>query len=274
MYGVIKSNMVTHKIIISDNVEAMRLMPPGFVDLVVTSPPYDGIRHYGKKKVEWDFELLAHQIQRVLKPGGVLCWNVGDQVIDGSESYSSFKQAIHFKEQCGLVAYDTMIWRKSCFSMPDKTRYYNAFEYVFVFTKGQIVTFNPIEDVKTKGQKIFGASTRRNKDGDMEPRPNGIEDLRYKEFTKRSNVWDGHTAAQENPCKKIAHPAKMPYWLARDLVRSFSNPGDTVLDPFGGSGTSGKAALSEGRSTILIEKLEIYLPELRASCETVTPSLL
>jgi DNA modification methylase len=271
MYGVIKSNMVTHKIIISDNVEAMRSMPPGFVDLVVTSPPYDGIRNYGKKKVEWNFELLAHQIQRVLKPGGVLCWNVGDQVIEGSESYTSFKQAIHFKEECGLQAWDTIVWEKVCHSSPDVSRYFQAFEYVFVFTKGKMNAWNPIEDVKVKGTANFGERTRRNTDGDMEARPG---DLQYKEYTKRSNVWRGNTAAQEAPCKKIAHPAKMPYWLARDLVRSFSNPGDTVLDPFGGSGTSGKAALSEGRSTILIEKLEIYLPELRASCETVTPSLL
>jgi DNA modification methylase len=263
--------MITHKIIIDDNVAALRLMPPSFVDLVVTSPPYDDIRAYGKKKVEWDFELLAHQLQRVLKPGGVLCWNVGDQVINGSESFTSLKQAIHLKEQCGLTAWDTLIWEKVCHSSPDVTRYYQAFEFVYVFTKGAMRVFNPIEDVKVKGTTNFGDRTRRNRNGEMEARPG---DLQYKEFAKRSNVWRGNTAAQENPCKKIAHPAKMPFWLARDLVLSFSNPGDTVLDPFGGSGTTGKAALSYGRNIILLEKLKDYLPELEASCKTVTPPML
>lgn len=250
-----------------DWVERLRELPDDSVDLTVTSPPYDDLRTYGGHK--WDFASGALQLFRVTKPGGVVCWNVGDATIKGTETLTSFRQAIYFKDVCGFFVHDTMIYMKSNGSKPNPRRYNQVMEYIFIFSKGVPSTVNLIRDKPnvTAGKSVFGKHTMREKDGSMTLRKNRIVAA---EFGVRGNVWLGNTRGQEDVCQALPHPAMMPKWLARDLVLSFSNPGDTVLDPMAGSGTTGMAAIETGRNTILFENNPDYIPVIQQSCN-ITP---
>lgn len=242
-----------NRCIVGSCLDVLPTLEAGRVQLVVTSPPYDDLRTYGGiKPFTWeDFTEASRALSRVLCDGGVMCWNVGDSVVDGSETLTSARQAIYFKDVCGLRVHDTMIYEKSNFGHPEKSRYHQLFEYVFVLSKGSPRCFNPIADKPNAwaGTGPFGVSTMRSRDGSqVEKKRNIIAD-----FGMRGNVWRGNTSGQESVCAEIKHPATMPFWLARDLIQSWSNPGDTVLDPFFGSGTTGKAAELLGRKWIGIE---------------------
>lgn len=237
------------KVITGDCVEALRTLSAGSVELCVTSPPYDALRSYGG--YTWDFEATAIELYRVLCDGGVICWNVGDSVVDGSESLTSFQQALFFREQVGFLVHDTMIYEKVNATRPAVNRYHQMFEYVFILSRGRPRCFNPIKDKPNvyAGSGTFGKNTARQSDGTMRESPRNI----IADFGMRGNIWRGNTAGQENVCQPIEHPATMPRWLATDLIRSWSNEGDTVLDPMCGSGTSGLAADRLQRNAILID---------------------
>lgn len=240
------------KIIKGDSAKELGKIKPESVHLVVTSCPYDKLREYNGHN-EWDFELTALRLFKVLVPGGILCWNVNDSVINGAETLTSSKQKIFFVESAGFRLHDTMIWSKSAISTPDPTRYHQCFEYVFILSKGPLRCFNPIRDKRNTyaGKTAFGMNTKRERNGELKPIRNRTT---YSEFGVRTNVWHGLTRSQEEPCKRLDHHAMMPRWLARDLIRSFSNEGDVVLDPFAGSGTSGWEAYEMCRHAILIDK--------------------
>lgn len=157
-----------------------------------------------------------------------------------------------------------MIWHKTNFSAPSSNRYHQVFEYVFVFSKGSPRCFNPLKDKKNlwAGTGTFGKNTIRVDNDRLEERPRNI----ITENGMRGNVWYGNTAGQEDCCESAIHPAKMAEWLAHDLIISWSNVGDTVLDPFGGSGTTGKQAIELGRSAILIELNPDYIPIIEQRC--------
>jgi site-specific DNA-methyltransferase (adenine-specific) len=240
------------KIICGDCVVAMRELNNACIDIVVTSPPYDNLRTYDG--YTWCFKATANRLTEVLKPGGAICWIVGDGTVNGSESLTSFKHAIYFREQCGLRLHDTMIYHKRNFSAPNRARYHQCFEYVFVLAKGAL---NPICDKLnlwpiTSGdyRATFGKGGKRERDGSFSGDMSGKLN---RDMGMRDNVWTGNTRAQEEPCAKLDHHAQMPQWLARDLIRSFSNPGDIVLDPMAGSGTVGEQAGLIGRDSILID---------------------
>lgn len=239
-----------NQIICGDNVETLKTFPDACIDLVVTSPPYDNLRSYGGHS--WDFEGVAEQLTRVLKPGGVIVWVVGDATINGSETLTSFRQAIHFKDVCGLNVHDTMIWNQRESSMPDSVRYWDSFEFMFVYSKGKPKSVNQIKDKKNKHSGVsngsgvkkigMGEKTRTRWQGE------------YGEFGVRFNVWDMF-------CERSLHgkhPAPFPEALARDHIRSWSNENDIVLDPFNGSGTTTKMAREMGRRYIGIEINEPY----------------
>ena len=252
-----------------DWVEQLRTLPENSIDLTVTSPPYDSLRTYGGHK--WEFEPGALELFQVTKPGGIVCWNVNSQVVDGSETLTPFKQVIFFVEKCGFRLHDTMIYEKSNGSKPDATRYHQCAEYVFVLSKGKPKTFNPIKDKPnvTAGKSCFGKHTMREKDGSMSVR----KDRKVAaEYGTRTNVWKGNTRGQEDCGKALPHPAMMPKWLAHDLILSFSNQGDTVLDPMAGSGTVGMESISLGRKPILIDADAGYVKLIKQFCH-VTPGL-
>lgn len=259
-----------------DWIERLRELPEASVQCCVTSPPYDDLRTYGQgdNLSDWDFPDGSAELSRVMEPGGTICWVVGSQVINGSESLSPFVQAAGFVEECGLRLHDTMIWEKTHVATPCATRYHQMFEYIFVFTKGKQKTFNPIEDRKNlwAGAEPFSYNSKRQQDGSIVKTRDADARGAIREYGRRSNIWKGNSAAQENPCTTLPHPAMMPKWLVRDLILSFSNPGDTVLDPFGGSGTTGMVALELGRKATLIELNPDYVKLIEQRCR-VTPGL-
>lgn len=250
------------QILYGDCAVQMGQIEGGSVHLVVTSPPYDNLRTYGGHP--WNFEATAKELYRVLCAGGVVCWNVGDSVVDGSETLTSAKQKIFFREECGFRIHDTMIYEKSNFGHPERSRYHQLFEYVFILSKGKPHCFNPICDKRNAyaGTGSLGKNTLRLTSGEMGLRKRNI----ITEYGMRSNVWRGNTSGQEAPCGGAIHPAMMPKWLARDLILSWSNPGDTVLDPFAGSGTTGRAAIENARNAILIEVNPAYIPIIEREC--------
>lgn len=239
------------KIIQGDALVVLKEFTDESVELIVTSPPYGDMRTYGGN-CTWNFGRIATELYRILCDGGVLCWVVNDQVSNGGESLTSCKQKIFFVEQCGFRIHDTMIYQKRNFSHPERSRYHQVFEYVFVLSKGAPRVFNPIMDRKNLTAGCvgnLGVNTFTERDGSKSVRSKKVT----KEFGMRHNVWLGNTRGQEEMCIELKHPAMMPKWLARDLILSWSNPGDTVLDPFAGSFTTCFEAEKVGRSAIGIE---------------------
>lgn len=233
------------RLILGDSLSVIPLLEP--VDLVVTSPPYDGLREYGEGfDVNLDLLGIISAIAVNLKDGGVLMWNVSDSTVDGSETGNSFRQALHARDACGMKLYDTMIYSKDHVSFPGEVRYHAAFEYMFVLSKGKPKAFNPIEDRKNRTAGSVISGNERRPDGSFSPMPGNGKEI--KNYGMRYNVW-----TMKNMQKGIGHPAVMPYSMAHDHIISWSNKGDTVLDPFMGSGTTLIAAIKTGRKAIGIE---------------------
>lgn len=249
--------MKTNIIYCGDAVKVMQqYIAKNSIDLIVTSPPYDSLRKY--KGYSFNFEAIAIEIERVITHGGVVVWVVGDATIKGSESLTSLRQALFFKE-IGLNVHDTMIYQKPNFSNPSKNRYHQVWEYMFVFSKGVPKTFNPIMDRenKTAGKKgtLSDNAGIRQSDGSFKMR-NDIPIV--KPFGMRHNVWLMKTSSQERPCKEKKHPATFPYALAYDHIRTWTKEGNLVLDPMVGSGTTCIASKDLKRDFIGIDCSEEY----------------
>lgn len=241
--------MELNKIYHGDCLEVMKDIPDNHIDLTVTSPPYDNLRTYNG--FSFDFEGIAKELYRVTKEGGVVVWIVGDSVFKGSETLNSFKQALRFKE-IGFNAHDTMIYQKNAFPFPDKTRYAQVFEYMFVFSKGKPKTTNIIRVPTKERNRIKNKkSNYRTADGEtIEMKYETGKDTRNKE-----NIWKLEVGYMKTTKDKFAyeHPAMFPEQLAEDHILSWSNPGDIVFDPMCGSGTTLKMALLNNRKYIGID---------------------
>lgn len=238
-----------------DCLDRMKEIEDGSVDLTVTSPPYDNLRTYNDTLNDWNagkWQSILRELYRVTKDGGVVVWVVGDATINGSETGTSFRQALYAME-CGFNLHDTMIWNKGSFTGVGSlaTRYAPVFEFMFVWSKGRPATFKPIKDRRNKVAGKIGGKLRL-ADGSM--REMSSAGRQRSEYGQRFAIWD------VPPCggNKTGHPAPFPEALARDHILSWSNPGDTVLDPFLGSGTTGVAAMNTGRRFIGIERDETY----------------
>lgn len=258
------------RLIHGDCLDVMSRLPAGSVDLTVTSPPYDNLRTYNGSLNDWTAEkwqAIIAELYRVTKSGGVVVWVVADATINGGETGTSFRQALHAID-CGFRLHDTMIWNKGTFTAVGAlvSRYAPVFEYMFVFSKGQPKSFNPIKDRpnKTFGDAHHGQARQR--DGSMKPLSNPGRLI--PEYGQRFNIW-----RVPNPGKAgIGHPATFPEPLARDHILSWSNPGDVVFDPFLGSGTTGVAAVKCGRNFIGIERDEGYFAICQRRIADATPA--
>jgi site-specific DNA-methyltransferase (adenine-specific) len=240
---------------LGDCLDVLATLADNSIDLTVTSPPYDNLRTYNG--FTFDFEGIARELYRVTKPGGVVVWVVGDATVKGSETGTSFRQALFFRDVCGFNLHDTMIWNKGSFSAVGslQTRYAPVFEYMFVLAKGKPRAFNPIKDRKNKHAGALHHGNVRQADGSFRPL-SGAGHKRVSEYGQRFNVW-GMPAEMRRGMH--SHPAPFPEHLARDHILSWSNEGDTVLDPFLGSGTTGKMARQHGRKFVGIEISPEYL---------------
>lgn len=245
----------------------MAKMPDGFIDLTVTSPPYDNLRVYNG--YSFDFEAVAKELFRVTKQGGVVVWVVGDATIKGSETGTSFKQALFFKE-IGFNIHDTMIYgKKAVGAAGSKYCYQQSFEFMYIFTKGKIKTFNPIKDLipKNAGKPTrYTKNSKSNSDGYSTETHIKIAP----KTSKRQNIWfyDIGFASQDD---KNSHPAVFPEQLAQDHIISWSNEGDLVYDPFMGSGTTAKMAILNKRNWIGSEISEEYCKIIERRITTASP---
>lgn len=246
--------MEINKIYNENCLETMGKMPDNFIDLTVTSPPYDNLRDY--KGYSFAFEDIAKELFRITKQGGVLVWIVGDGHEKGGETLTSFRQAL-FLQELGFIVHDTIIYKKNNFSVPFPDKYHQTFEYCFVLSKGKKKTFNPICDRKNKkaGQS-GGIQSITEKDGTRSKRSAKI----INEYGKRHNVWEYDTGMYLSTKDKFAfnHPAIFPEQLANDHIISWSNENDLVYDPFMGSGTTAKMAILNNRKYIGSEISEEY----------------
>ena len=237
------------EILLGDCLELMKDIPDGSIDLTVTSPPYDNLRTYNDS-LEWGEHIwkeVIKQLFRVTKEGGVVVWIVNDATKNGSESLTSFKQALFFKE-IGFNT-ETMIWEKTGNGCLGSNKYYGQnFEYMFIFSKGMPKTTNLICDrenkVKSGNVKVNGGLDKTGK--------GKYRIVERKPFGKRNNIWRFDTQ------KNSDHPAPFPEQLAKDHILSWSNEGDIVLDPFAGSGTTAIACLNTNRQFIVMEKEQKY----------------
>ena len=238
----IKKNIIYNE----DCLKTMQKFPKNCIDLVVTSPPYDDMRKY--KGYSFNLKKVIEELLRVVKKGGVVVWVVGDQTIKGNETGTSFRQALLFKE-CGFNLFDTMIYQKAPRgAVGNNKTYWQTFDYMFVFSKGNPKTINLIKDRKNKESRDGDTGTKRLYDGKLK----NIKRPGYEEFGRRTNIWyylvgKGHSATDNFA---FDHPAIFPEKLAEDHIKTWSKKGDLVYDPFLGSGTTAKASISLDRNWI------------------------
>jgi len=240
-----------NKIICGDCVNVMKKIPDNSIDLVVTSPPYDNLRNY--KGYSFNFEIIAQQLFRIIKQGGIVVWVVGDKIKKGNKSLTSFKHALYFQE-IGFNIHDAMIYAKKNTPFMRSNAYTNSYEHMFVLSKERPKTFNPLKEPTVRsGMEMLvhnkGADAKNNK---------VLKELK-KEKTK-SNMWYyavglGGSTKDRNA---FQHPAIFPEKLAEDHILSWSNEGDLVLDPMCGSGTTCKMAKLNNRKFIGIDIAKEY----------------
>ena len=250
---------VTGKLMAGDCVQRMRILEDASAQLVVTSPPYDELRDYNG--YSFPFEDIAQELYRVTADGGVVVWVVGDR-IRGGRSLTSFRQALTFQE-IGFSAHDVMIYQKKNTPFMRSNAYTNAYEFMFVLSKGKPATFNPLKVPTARhGMELLTHNKL----------PDGINKKKRGELKKektRTNIWSYAVGLGGTTRDKIAfqHPAVFPEKLAEDHILSWSKPGDLVLDPMCGSGTTGKMALLHGRDFIGIDISREYIDIARQRLE-------
>lgn len=229
-----------------DCLEGMKKLPDNSIDLVVTSPPYDNLRDYNG--YSFDFEGIATELFRVMKDTGVVVWIVGDKIKKGNRSLTSFKQCLFF-QQVGFKVHDVMIYRKKNTPFMRSNAYTNCYEFMFVFAKNKIVTFNPIK-TKTVRHGIEKLVSNKKSDG-----VNNKVVGKLNEEKTLTNIWDYAVGLGGSTNDKVAfkHPAIFPEKLAQDHILSWSNEGDIVFDPFSGSGTTCKMARLNNRKYLGME---------------------
>jgi len=220
------------------------------VDAIITSPPYDDTKNYNNS-LNWNFDIfknVANKLYKSINDGGIIIWVVGDKTKNGSESGTSFRQALYFMD-LGLKLHDTMLYRKLNYTPLTHRRYEQEFEYMFCFSKGKPKTFNPIKiPCKWAGTETWGEASYYKTDDDELTKTNKkvINDKKIK-----GNIFEYRTGSTKTG--NVKHPAMFPLELAEDMVKSWTNKGDVILDAFMGSGTTGVACKNLCRDFIGIE---------------------
>ena len=239
------------KFIVGDAVGILRSWAGDCIDLTVTSPPYDTLRDYNG--YQFDPKSMLSAILNVTKPGGVCVWVVGEK-INGGRSLTSFEHAFIGRD-VGWTVHDVMIYQKKNTPFMRSNGYTNCYELMIVFSNGKPRTFNPImEPTKRNGWET--AVHNKGPDAVNRKRP-----VKLKKQKVRTNIWQYAVGLGGTTTDKVAfeHPAVFPERLAEDHILSWSEPGDMVLDPMCGSGTTCKMAAIHKRNWIGIDVSEDYI---------------
>jgi len=256
-----------NKITCGDCLDVMKNFEDGSIDMVLTSPPYDNLRSY--KGYTFPFEDIARELYRVVKDGGIVVWIVGDATVNGSETGTSFKQALFFKE-VGFNLHDTMIFRKKN-PIPQiyRSRYSNEFEYMFIFSKGKVLTHNPIKIPCLHAGLELNGTTYKNYSKAEQKRKKMAKPVKKEKI--KGNIWEYVVGKKSEDQEAKGHPAPFPCALARDHIASWSNEGDIVLDPMSGSGTTCKVAYQLNRNYIGIDISDEYCQLSRNRIDETLP---
>lgn len=256
-----------NKITSGDSTKLLSKLEDDSVDLIISSPPYDNLRAY--KGYSFDFEKIAQESYRVLKKGGVIVWVISDATIEGSETGTSFKQALYFMS-LGLNLHDTMIFKKAN-PIPQiyRKRYTNEFEYMFVFSKGVVKTHNALKIPCLHAGLELGSTTYKNYSKGEQTRKKLANPVKAEKI--KGNVWEYVVGKRKEDASAKGHPAPFPFKLALDHIQSWTNKGDVVLDPMNGSGTVSMAAKSIGRNFIGFDISEEYCELARKRMKEFEP---
>lgn len=258
-----------NKILVGNCIDIMRQFDDDIIDLTITSPPYDDLRNY--KGYNFQFEEIAIELYRVTKNGGVVVWVVADATIDSTETGTSFKHALYFKE-IGFNLHDTMIFKKKN-PIPQiyRKRYNNEFEYMFVFSKGVVKTHNPIMvDCMHAGLELNG-TTYKNYSKNEQKREKPAKPVRDKKI--KGNIWEYVVGKKQEDQEAKGHPAPFPCQLVRDHIKSWTNKEDIVFDPMCGSGTTPRVAAELNRKYIGIDISPEYCEITESRIELVKNQL-
>lgn len=243
-----------NRIINGNCVDIMKEMPDNSIDMCITSPPYDNLRTY--KGFVFPFDNIVKQLYRIIKDGGVVVWIVSDATINGSETCTSFRQALAFVD-AGFNLHDTMIFRKTN-PVPQiyRKRYNNEFEYMFVFSKGTIETHHALKTPCLHAGLELKGTTYKNYSKGEQKRSKLANPVKSEKI--KGNIWEYVVGKKAVDQEAHGHPAPFPYDLAKDHILSWSNENEIVLDPMCGSGTSCVAAFDNNRKFIGIDICSEY----------------
>lgn len=229
---------------ISDALEHVETLPAESVDLVLFSPPYDGVRDY---KGSWAIDLpaLGAGLLRVVKDGGFAAVVIGDGTKNQRKSMTTFRTAVAW-EDAGWSLFESVIYSRD--GRPGawwSTRFRVDHEHILLFFKGKrprAVDHHAGLRVPSKHAGKTWTGTQRMTDGSL------IRTTATVAADKcRGTIWHYATSNTEGNRVKAKHPATFPDALARDLILALSAPGETVYDPMMGSGTTCVVAAQEGR---------------------------
>ena len=233
------------QLINNDCLQALPALPEASVDLVFADPPFNLKKTYGdtsddrprSEYIEWCGQWMT-ALHRVLKPSGSL------YLMTIQKDIWIFQQHL---ESMGMLFRNIIAWKNS--SMPVKNRYCINYQPILYFTMSDKYTFNhDAEKHMSNAAMPWGRTNKGN--------------LMIDQWSDIPFISGGCMASKEailKPGSKAkAHPCQMPIALAERAIKFSSNEGDTVLDPFMGSGTTGVAAMRNKRKFVGIEQVEDF----------------
>lgn len=267
-------SLPTATLIFGDCREELAGVPTDSVDLIVTSPPYADRRAktYGGVKpdeyVDWFLPITA-ELRRVLKPSGTFVLNIKELAVNGERHTYVIELILEMKKQ-GWFWTEEFVWhKKNCYPGKWPNRFRDAWERLLQFNKERKFKMNqeavmvPVGDwYENRMRNLSETDQIRDESKVGSGFGKKVENWVGRDMVYPTNVLHGATE-----CGNRNHSAVFPYWLPEWFIDLFTDPGDTVLDPFMGSGTTAFASLDKGRDVIGIEIHEPYYQELRQRLE-------
>lgn len=234
-----------------DALDVLPTLPVGSVDLTVFSPPYDGIRDYGKN---WslDYKTLGDMLFRVTTDGGVCAVVIGDGAKNFAKSLTTFRWAVDWVDRVGWRLFECCLYQRH--GNPGawwSQRFRVDHEFILLFFRGDRPRHFDKSSLMVPSKhsgKVYSGTDRLTSGGFKKIEPKAVNSMKC-----RGTVWEYATSNTEGNRTKLEHPATFPDRLAADLIECFSAPGDLVLDPMCGSGTTCVMAARARRHYLGIE---------------------